>query len=659
MDFNSRSPLFTNGFTKKNIKPTPSKDILTVSETTILLVGATVLPIISFLPKETPDIALLAACCYRMQTIFVGGVAVASMCRFDKKYFPTKFSIPILLLLMTSSLIGGYSNNYTAGHPTSRTDTMFVALYITVWLAAISFLLLCLRWMVAALFLYRKQIVGESNLGQEELLGDQAYMTGMLYFRVVYCCTVVAWVVIRGALNIAVAPTVTVMLNNDAAMMWTVAPFIFFLLSILVFGLRMVKHEAVSTMYALLESKKAYVRYISHELRTPMNTACLGLSMLIADIAAYVEDNPTAQHHDDWLETVTDVHMACTTTVDILNDLLGFEKMESGQMTLHASSEPALPFVNDCLAMFIVHARSKGINLVTDYSGDCDGGAGVCVGGSSGTRAVEESDLIDIDKFKVAQVLRNLVSNAVKFTPKGGTVCIKLYAQRDDGAAGSVPSDRPAPALLSRMTSYMGSVHMPGGAAVSSALGSVRVQGGAMSSVPGSARGPASVPPEADTGAAGPSPDSDDAGDIEAGQMPQAQASRACGFLVLQVTDSGAGISKENQARLFREVLLNMYYALKHVFSDELIKSNANNHRLLYDIHHHPHLVTFPVFLAFCPFLRLCVCLSFRWCSSSQSSCRRAAGRVWVCGSPRASWTCTAAVCPCSLRERGSEPPSP
>jgi signal transduction histidine kinase len=605
MDFNSRSPLFASGLKKTTIKPTQSKDILTVAEMTILLVGAIILPIISFLPKETPNIALLAACCYRMQNIFVGGVAVASMCRFDKKYFPTIFSVPILLLLMFSCAIGGYSNNYTASHPDSRTDTLYVLLYVTVWLAAVSFILLCLRWMVAALFLHRKQIVGASNLGQEELLGDQAYMTGMLYYRLVYCATVAVWVVIRGALNIAIAPTVAVMLSNDTALMWTVLPYIFFQLSILVFGLRLVKHEAVSTMYALLESKKAYVRYISHELRyasccvpsnplttypsfsdtrlsltppvtcdcrTPMNTACLGLGMLIADLAAYVEDHPAARQHDDWLETVTDVHMACTTTVDILNDLLGFEKMESGQMTLHASSEPALSFVNDCLAMFIVHARSKGINLVTDYSGrrdgdgDGDGDTGVGVDGPSGTRTVEESDLIDIDKFKVAQVLRNLVSNAVKFTPKGGTVCVRLYAQREDGTADLAPSDRPTPALLSRMSSAMGSVRMQGGAAVSSAL--VRLNGG---SVPASVPVPVSVSvplpplasrPEADAGAAGPGPDGDEAGDIEAGRTPQASRGGG-GYLVVQVTDSGAGISKENQARLFTEVLWNKYYALR------------------------------------------------------------------------------------------------
>ena len=267
LDFGSRNLSFATGMAPKLTKSDYSKDILTLPETTILLVGCVMLPIISFLPTHTPNLALLAACCHRLQLIFVGGVAVTSMTRFDKKYFPTVFCLPILLLLAISSAVGGYSNNFTARYPTSTTDPLYVVLGVTVWTSAILFTLLCLRWVVAALFVHRTHIISESNIGQEELLGDKRYTAGMLSYRVVYCCTIIAWVVVRGSLNIAIAPSVARMLGSDTAMMWGVIPYIFFQLSILVFGLRLVKHEAVSTMYALLRSKKAYVRYISHELR--------------------------------------------------------------------------------------------------------------------------------------------------------------------------------------------------------------------------------------------------------------------------------------------------------------------------------------------------------------------------------------------------------
>ena len=84
-----------------------------------------------------------------------------------------------------------------------------------------------------------------------------------------------------------------------------------------------------------------------------MNTACLGLRMLLAEMSA-------APRIGDWHETVTDVHTACVDTVDILNDLLGYDKMEGGQLTLNPTTEAVVPFVEECVGGFGVHARSKG-----------------------------------------------------------------------------------------------------------------------------------------------------------------------------------------------------------------------------------------------------------------------------------------------------------
>ena len=154
------------------------------------------------------------------------------------------------------------------------------------------------------------------------------------------------------------------------------------------------KFEVVQNLYALLDSKKTYVRYISHELRysdtaslalipcsrasvrimfsccctpstprspfatlwhrfassrlhpfyhclpyppiypsthyrTPMNTACLGLGMLLAQ-ATQRSTHPThpvqpTPEELERLETLIDINASCTTAVEILNDLLTFE----------------------------------------------------------------------------------------------------------------------------------------------------------------------------------------------------------------------------------------------------------------------------------------------------------------------------------------------
>ena len=115
---------------------------------------------------------------------------------------------------------------------------------------------------------------------------------------------------------------------DDSGLMLICAPTIMFELSVIFFGLRVVKHEAVVALLALIEAKKNYVRYISHELRTPLSAANAGLQMLHAELSASASTNPVDEER---LDTLSDVCSAIQTTVEILNDLLTFEKMESGK----------------------------------------------------------------------------------------------------------------------------------------------------------------------------------------------------------------------------------------------------------------------------------------------------------------------------------------
>ena len=94
--------------------------------------------------------------------------------------------------------------------------------------------------------------------------------------------------------------------------------------------------------------------------------------------------------------------------------------MESGILELHTETVPALSFVSECVAMFAVHARSKGIRVVSAWGaagagGDGGGDRGGSVGGGgSGGVPLRPTDVVVLDKFKLSQVLRNLMSNALK-----------------------------------------------------------------------------------------------------------------------------------------------------------------------------------------------------------------------------------------------------
>ena len=98
------------------------------------------------------------------------------------------------------------------------------------------------------------------------------------------------------------------------------------------------KIQTVTALLALIDAKKTYVRYISHELRTPLSAANSGLQMLQAELSATASTNPIDEER---LDTITDVCSAINTTISILDDLLTFEKMESGKCSIFPVPMPS------------------------------------------------------------------------------------------------------------------------------------------------------------------------------------------------------------------------------------------------------------------------------------------------------------------------------
>ena len=82
---------------------------------------------------------------------------------------------------------------------------------------------------------------------------------------------------------------------------------------------------------------------------------------------------------------------------------------------LDLSKEPPLSFVQETVRPFEAHASQKRISL------------GVMRDTSIHVKELLSRSLLNIDAKKMAQVLRNFVSNALKFTPEGGTVDVRLH----------------------------------------------------------------------------------------------------------------------------------------------------------------------------------------------------------------------------------------
>jgi signal transduction histidine kinase len=96
-------------------------------------------------------------------------------------------------------------------------------------------------------------------------------------------------------------------------------------------------------------------------------------------------------------DILSDTSSACRTALDILNDLLCFDKLENGVLVLHKQEEPVLPFISNCVAMFSSQARECGVSLsITnpDLRNHVDS-------------TLTVTDMAMMDKFKMDQVLRH------------------------------------------------------------------------------------------------------------------------------------------------------------------------------------------------------------------------------------------------------------
>ena len=142
-------------------------------------------------------------------------------------------------------------------------------------------------------------------------------------------------------------------------------------------------------------SKTAFLANMSHELRTPLN-AILGFSEIIAQECF----GPVGSER--YRDYAGDIHSSGAHLLSLINDLLDVAKIEAGRMDI-AAHELDTPRVFDiALKLIGTKAREKDQQLVI---------------------AVEDTaPVLWADERAVKQILINLVSNAVKFTPNGGRI---------------------------------------------------------------------------------------------------------------------------------------------------------------------------------------------------------------------------------------------
>jgi len=155
-------------------------------------------------------------------------------------------------------------------------------------------------------------------------------------------------------------------------------------------------------------AKSDFLAVTSHEIRTPLN-AVLGL-------AEALRREPLSPHQADLVAGVLD---GGAMLKRLLNTVLDISKIEAGKMTVEAVPFDLRRTVTTAVDVWVSTAREAGVAVRLDV----DASAG-------------EVGLVS-DQGKVEQTLVNLISNAVKFTPTGGVVTVRMITT-DKGASRDV-----------------------------------------------------------------------------------------------------------------------------------------------------------------------------------------------------------------------------
>ncbi|BBF91949.1 chemotaxis protein CheB [Blastochloris tepida] len=155
-------------------------------------------------------------------------------------------------------------------------------------------------------------------------------------------------------------------------------------------------------------AKTDFLAKMSHELRTPLN-AIVGFSdAILSEVFGHLQ-------HERYLSYITDIHTSGIHLANLINDIFDIAKIEAGMLQLREATVDLVELVSNTVNVVSPVAAKAGVMVVPDI------------------RAAQL--FMTIDERRIRQVLLNVLSNAIKFSPRGSTVRVKVLVPEGGGAA--------------------------------------------------------------------------------------------------------------------------------------------------------------------------------------------------------------------------------
>ncbi|WP_289658717.1 response regulator [Flavobacterium panacagri] len=149
--------------------------------------------------------------------------------------------------------------------------------------------------------------------------------------------------------------------------------------------------------------KSEFLANMSHELRTPLNSILL-LSRLLSE-------NNNKNMNNEEIEFAKVIQSSGNSLLGLIDEILDLSKIEAGKMDLEFLDVSTKEITDNLHNLFYLVAKEKGINFEII--------------------AKDAPIVIKTDKMRLEQILKNLISNAIKFTEKG-TVSLEIKVDTDD-----------------------------------------------------------------------------------------------------------------------------------------------------------------------------------------------------------------------------------
>lgn len=158
------------------------------------------------------------------------------------------------------------------------------------------------------------------------------------------------------------------------------------------------------------ELQSEFFANLSHEFKTPLNVLYSSLQLMNLVLNNSSEKN-SKETNEKMKTYVVNMKQNCFRLIRLVNNLIDITKLDSGYFDLSYKNENIVEIVENITSSVVEFIESKGLTLIFDTE-------------------IEEK-LMACDCYKIERILLNLISNSIKFTPKGGSIFVNIYDKTD------------------------------------------------------------------------------------------------------------------------------------------------------------------------------------------------------------------------------------